>query len=109
MKKPIPGKKIVQEKLTLQLYVSGMTSKSMDAIENIRRICDELGVSWAAHDLRKIVVCGNEVMLHFISTMRVPGLEKAAMEVFELQVFNDAGKIAKVRVFFDAECLLPRP
>ena len=42
MKKPIPGKKIVQEKLTLQLYVSGMTSKSMDAIENIRRICDEL-------------------------------------------------------------------
>jgi circadian clock protein KaiB len=52
MKKPIPGKKIVQEKLTLQLYVSGMTSKSMDAIENIRRICDELPAD--AYDLEII-------------------------------------------------------
>jgi len=61
---------------------------------------------WAAHDLRRVTICGNEVMLHFISTMKVPGLEKAAMEVFELQVFNDAGKITQVRVFFDEDSVL---
>jgi steroid delta-isomerase len=63
---------------------------------------------WAAHDVRRVVVCGNEVMLHFVSTMRVPGLKQAAMEVFEQQVFNEAGKIAHVRVFFDADCLVGR-
>lgn len=31
----------VEEKLVLQLYVSGMTIKSMQAIENIKRICDK--------------------------------------------------------------------
>jgi steroid delta-isomerase len=61
---------------------------------------------WAAHDVRRVVVSGNEVMLHFVSTMRVPGLKQAAMEVFEQQVFNDAGKIAHVRVYFDSDCLI---
>jgi circadian clock protein KaiB len=36
------GKKfIVEEKLVLQLYVSGMSQKSMEAIENINRLCAE--------------------------------------------------------------------
>ena len=61
---------------------------------------------WAAHDVRRVVVSGNEVLLHFVSTMKVPGLETARMEVFEVQVFNDAGKISHVKVYFDAECLL---
>ena len=29
------------KKLVLQLYVSGMTQKSMEAIENINRLCNE--------------------------------------------------------------------
>jgi circadian clock protein KaiB len=29
------------EKLVLQLYVCGMSQKSMEAIENIKRLCDE--------------------------------------------------------------------
>ncbi len=29
------------EKLVLQLYVSGMSQKSMEAIQNIRKMCDE--------------------------------------------------------------------
>lgn len=29
------------DKLVLKLYVSGMTMKSMEAIENITRLCDE--------------------------------------------------------------------
>jgi len=32
---------IVDDKLVLQLYVSGMSPKSMEAIENIKRLCDE--------------------------------------------------------------------
>ena len=38
--KSIP-KLIVEDKLILQLYVSGMSPKSMEAIENIKRLCDE--------------------------------------------------------------------
>jgi hypothetical protein len=33
------------------------------------------------------------------------GLKQSAMEVFEQQVFNEAGKIAHVRVYFDENCL----
>jgi circadian clock protein KaiB len=32
---------IANGKLVLQLYVSGMSPKSMEAIENIQRLCDE--------------------------------------------------------------------
>ena len=32
---------IAAEKLILQLYVSGMSPKSMEAINNIKRLCDE--------------------------------------------------------------------
>lgn len=31
----------VEGKLVLQLYVTGMSSKSMEAIENIKHLCDE--------------------------------------------------------------------
>ncbi len=32
---------ITSEKLILQLYISGMSPKSMEAIENIKRLCDD--------------------------------------------------------------------
>lgn len=32
---------VVEGKLILQLYVSGMSSKSMEAIENIKKLCSE--------------------------------------------------------------------
>ena len=35
------NKFVVEGKLVLQLYVSGMSPKSMEAIENIKRLCDE--------------------------------------------------------------------
>jgi len=34
-------KLIVEDKIVLQLYVSGMSLKSMEAIENIKRLCDK--------------------------------------------------------------------
>ena len=39
-KKTIP-KIISEDKISLQLYVSGMSPKSMEAIENIKHLCDE--------------------------------------------------------------------
>jgi circadian clock protein KaiB len=41
MKKKSVPKLISDSKLVLQLYVSGMSPKSMEAIENINRLCDE--------------------------------------------------------------------
>src|SRR5687767_2167022 len=41
MKKKTPPKFIAEDKLILQLYVSGMSPKSMQAIENIKKLCDE--------------------------------------------------------------------
>ena len=39
-KKPAP-KLIMEDKLILQLYVSGMSPKSMEAIKNIKLLCSE--------------------------------------------------------------------
>lgn len=41
MKKKTTPKPITENKLILQLYVSGMSPKSMQAIENIKHFCDE--------------------------------------------------------------------
>ena len=41
MKKTPSAKFIVEDRLVLQLYVSGMSQRSMEAIENIKRLCDE--------------------------------------------------------------------
>ena len=41
MKKNKISPLVSQEKLVLQLYVTGMSPKSMEAIENIKLLCDE--------------------------------------------------------------------
>ena len=41
MKNKLPDKFITKDTLILQLYVCGMSAKSMEAIENIKRFCDE--------------------------------------------------------------------
>ena len=41
MKKKSNTNIIIENKLVLQLYVSGMSPKSMEAIENIKRLCNE--------------------------------------------------------------------
>jgi circadian clock protein KaiB len=41
MKKKAAVKLVAKEKVVLQLYVAGMSPKSMSAIENIRQLCDE--------------------------------------------------------------------
>ena len=40
MKNTAKDKFVIEGKLVLQLYVSGMSQKSMEAIENIKRLCD---------------------------------------------------------------------
>jgi circadian clock protein KaiB len=41
MKNKGTGQTIIEGKLVLKLYVSGMSRKSMEAIENIKQLCDE--------------------------------------------------------------------
>lgn len=41
MKEKATDKLIIEGKLILKLYVSGMSRKSMEAIENIKWLCDE--------------------------------------------------------------------
>ncbi len=41
MKSTPTPKLVVDGKFVLQLFVSGMSVKSMEAIENIKRLCDE--------------------------------------------------------------------
>jgi len=41
MKKKPAAPTVTDEKLILQLYVSGMSPKSMEAVENLKRLCDE--------------------------------------------------------------------
>lgn len=41
MKQKAKVNEVIQGKMILKLYVSGMSSKSMKAIENIKLLCDE--------------------------------------------------------------------
>ena len=41
MEEKAPGTLIIAGKFVLKLYVCGMSWKSMEAIENIKRLCDE--------------------------------------------------------------------
>jgi len=41
MRKKEQSKIIIEDKLVLKLYVSGMSRKSMEAIENIKKLCDK--------------------------------------------------------------------
>jgi len=54
---------------------------------------------------------GNRIAMIFQEPMAalnpVMPVGQQIMEVFELQVFNDAGKIQQVRVFFDEDSVLP--
>ena len=40
MENTTKNKFVIEGKLVLQLYVSGMSQRSMEAIENIKRLCD---------------------------------------------------------------------
>jgi circadian clock protein KaiB len=41
MKEKVKGKEIIEDKFVLTLYVAGMSRKSMEAIENLKLLCDE--------------------------------------------------------------------
>lgn len=41
MKKEPAPEAIVEDKLVLKLYISGMSPKSLEAVENLKQLCDE--------------------------------------------------------------------
>ncbi|MBV9962488.1 MAG: circadian clock KaiB family protein [Parafilimonas sp.] len=57
-----------EEKLELRLYVSGMSARSMEAIENIRKLCDEY--------------LNNKVELEIIDIYKYPELAAQQQVVF---------------------------
>jgi steroid delta-isomerase len=57
------------------------------------------------HDFQRIIVCGNEALVLFSTHLEMPGSGTADVQVYENLVFDDAGKITRLRAFFDADCV----
>ncbi|RJF88811.1 hypothetical protein D3874_18980 [Oleomonas cavernae] len=75
---------------------------------------DALAAFWTPSDegpaqfssaLHRVIVCGDEAMVHFTVTMVMPGMGEAAIEGFETLAFDAAGKITRLRAFWDESCL----
>ncbi|MDD3446605.1 MAG: nuclear transport factor 2 family protein [Zavarzinia sp.] len=56
-------------------------------------------------ELHRIVHGGNEFVANFTVTMSLPGMGGIAIEGFSTYRVNDAGKIVRMRAFWDEECL----
>lgn len=55
--------------------------------------------------LVRLVVNGDEAMVHFRSDLSLTGEGAVTLEVFETLVFNDKGRIKHLRAYNDATCL----
>src|ERR1700750_567866 len=89
------GKYLVDGKLVLQLYVSGMSQKSMTAIENIKHLCDEhLGGAFELEiiDLYKHPELASEQQIVFSPSLikQVPLTKKTL-----IGTFSDSEKVIK--------------
>lgn len=57
------------------------------------------------NELKRIVVNGNEACVVFESVMSVPDQGTVTLEVYETLVFNNQGKIERLRAYNDKSCL----
>lgn len=58
-----------------------------------------------ANHLQRLVVNGEEAVVHFRSDLSLTGEGEVTLEVFETLVFNDKGRIQRLRAYNDATCL----
>lgn len=86
---------VVQGKLILQLYVSGMSPKSMEAIENIKRVCKEH--LEGAFDLEIIDIYKNPEMAEHQQIVFSPSLIKVLPlpKKTIIGTFSDTKKVIK--------------
>jgi len=87
---------VVQEKLVLQLYVSGMSQKSMEAIKNIKQLCSE-HLKDDAYDLSIIDIYKHPEMAHEQQIVFSPSLIKKLPEPKKILIGNlsNAEKVIK--------------
>jgi len=87
---------IIENKLVLQLYVSGMSTKSMEAIENIKKLCEEYLKD--AFELEIIDLYKNPVVASIQQIVFSPSLVKIAPLPKKTLVgnFSDPEKVIKV-------------
>ena len=55
-------------------------------------------------ELDRIVVCGHEALMIFVVITRGAGVEMR-VRIADLFTFDDAGKIATMRAFWDQDCM----
>jgi circadian clock protein KaiB len=95
MKKKNKGLVVSDQKLILQLYVSGMSPKSMEAIENINKICSEMledSFQLEIIDLYKHPEAASEQQIIFSpSLIKRSPLPKKTL----VGTFSDTGKVIR--------------
>jgi limonene-1,2-epoxide hydrolase len=55
--------------------------------------------------LQRLVVNGDEALVHFRSDLSLAGEGAVTLEVFETLVFNEHGRIQRLRAYNDVTCL----
>lgn len=71
-----------------------------EAIVNFWSIADQ-GPATLEPKVERIVVCGNEAVFIFNMKMSVGEMGSATMKITETLVFDDAGKIKRLRAYWD--------
>lgn len=95
MKKESTPGRITEDKLVLQLFVSGMSPKSLEAIQNINAICDNYLKD--AFELEIIDIYKNPEQASQHSIVFSPSLIKLFPEPKKILIgtLKDAGKVLK--------------
>jgi steroid Delta-isomerase len=74
----------------------------------------ELEAFWRSFDgspmaldpvLDRVVLCGKEALIIFRLGMSLPGMGSTELLIHETLVFDDGGKIAQVRAYWDERCV----
>jgi ketosteroid isomerase-like protein len=84
--------------------IGAVRIEGLDALTKFWR--GSLDAGWqCANHLTRLVVNGDEAMVHFRSDLSLSGEGGVTLEVFETLVFNDKGRIKHLRAYNDATCL----
>ncbi len=84
--------------------IGAVRIEGLDALTGFWRGSVDAGWKCANH-LQRLVVNGDEAMVHFRSDLSLTGEGAVTLEVFETLVFNDKGRIQRLRAYNDVTCL----
>jgi len=84
--------------------IGAVRIEGLDALTKFWQGSVDAGWKVANH-LERLVVNGDEAIVHFRSDLTLRGEGGVTLEVFETLVFNDKGRIQRLRAYNDATCL----